>query len=708
VTNIQEGRVREAWDRLVASDPGLVRARMAVSSVVSVCVLIAAEFGYAKALHRGYQPTLVAMILGASVALMSAPAMSGTTARPKIRTAMLFPVALGAGMTLGVATAGHVDLMLWFFVVVLSAGVWVRRFGLDYFTYGLMLWVGFFFTSFLGARASMLPSLLGYVLVATAFSLLLSLTVLRTHAGRTLRRMQRAFGARARAVALACAELLDSVEDPTSKQRAERHLHTRTLRLAEAALMIEAWSAEPGALPSGWSGAALRRRMLDAQLAIDALAHASVTLADQGGDLAMSASRVAGHLSRGEYPGAVLAARSLDATGAEGEAGAAAMQLVGAAMDFVSLVGDSATPPAVEERDDYAPAASLMLGVLPGSPAVAGGLPARGRWNPLRRASLPTRQAIQVAVAATLAIVLGRELSDARYYWAVITTFLTFTGTATRAESVLKVGNRVLGALLGLGLGIGLAELTTGHTWQVLGVILLAITLAFYLTNVSHAAMMFFFTVVVGQLYNVLHTFSPHLMVLRLEETTLGGVIGILVGLVVLPTSTRDTAKAARGAFLDAMADVLGAAAEHLAGRGGQAGDPGALTRTMEDRMRKLALVAQPLTRRLIPGVEPDRARHQLMLYAAAARHARVLAASPLRITDPKKAAAAAASLRLLAGAATALKASLGSAQPATTPESSGATRKHDRDLFAFVAALSALTSELQRSLYPTAELLAG
>ncbi|MEW2269550.1 hypothetical protein [Streptomyces griseofuscus] len=67
--------------------------------------------------------------------------------------------------------------------------------------------------------------------------------------------------------------------DPRRHARLRR-LHVRQLRLSEAALMIEGWSAEPGALPAGWSGPALRRRLLEAYLAIDAPAAAAETLAE--------------------------------------------------------------------------------------------------------------------------------------------------------------------------------------------------------------------------------------------------------------------------------------------------------------------------------------------------------------------------------------------------------------------------------------------
>ena len=685
--------IREFGDRVIASDPGLVRARMAISAAVAMSVALAVEFGYAEAIHDASEGILIAMLLGGVVAMMGSMALAGTARRPKLRTGVFFPVAFGAGMLPGALVAGHTDVMLTVFVAVMFAAVWVRRFGPAFFFYGFMLWMGYFFAAFLDATLGELPTLLADVLVGTGVSLLLSVTVLRTHPGRSLRRVRNAFDARARAVARSCADLLEASGDPRRAARARRLLHKRSLRLAEAALMTEAWLAEPGVLPAGWSASALRRRLLDAQLAIDELAHAAESLAEHGGELVHPAARVAGHLARREHSAVLYATKPLlqedEHTGGVqdpdmqrafellgalalalpaaragdgvepaglrdvGTARSAAVRLARAAVRFTVLGVDPASPPTGGERNadggdavldagealdtadgidpagPFVPAATFVLGVLSGSAAVAGNLAARGgRWNPLSHAKLTTRQAVQVAIAGALAIILGRQISESRYYWAVIATFVTFTGTATRSETSLKAANRVLGTLVGLGAGIGLAELTAGHTLLALAVIVLSMTCGFYVVNISYAGMILFVTIMVSQLYSVLHEFTPGLLVLRLEETALGAAIGIAVGLVVLPTSTRDTLEAAEHAFLEAVATVLD---ETAAAWEGAATDPNARVRVMEDRMRQLALIARPLTKPLISGADPASLRRRLSLYAAAARHARALAALPPR-----------------------------------------------------------------------------
>jgi uncharacterized membrane protein YccC len=631
--------MRESWDRVSASDPGLHRLRMALSAGAAMATTLGLEYGYARLTHAGAEGTVIAMLLGTVVAMIGSMALAGPRAWPKVRIAVLFPVAIGAGLVPGVAVAGHADLMLVVFVAVMFVAVYIRRFGQPYFFYGFMIWMGYFFAAFLRASWSELPSLVGDVAVGTGWVLLLSVTVLRTHPRRTLRRVLRAFDARTRAVARVCADLLatDSGED-RRRARLSRKLHSRQLRLAEAALIAEGWSAEPDALPPGWSATALRRRLLETHLAADEFAAAARSLIPADGSVTDEAARIAGHLARREDDAAARQSRKLlavdrvnpDETTQRRDLHA--RQFATAALEFVDVAARADAPPEVDDADGFSPAVRLALGALPGSPAVAGGVAARGRWSPLSRIPLTTRQAIQVAVAGTLAIIAGRELSQARYYWAVIATFIAFTGTATRSETSIKAGNRVLGTLLGFGVGFGLVHLTAGHTLWMLAVIVASMSCGFYVVSVSYAGIIFFVTIMVSQLYSALHEYSADLIVVRLEETAVGAAIGIAVALLVLPTSTRDTVEIASRRYFSALADLSRAIAARLTSGersdvAPSAHDLDALTRTLDVRLQQLALVARPLTRLqgrpFILRNDPVLARHRITLYAAVTRQIR-------------------------------------------------------------------------------------
>jgi uncharacterized membrane protein YccC len=635
------GWLAEAWDRIVASDPGLSRLRMAGAAAVSMASALGVEYGFATFTHAGPMGTIVAMLLGAVMSMMGSMALGGPGVWPKVRTAAFFPVAIGIGLVAGVAVGPHTDLMLGVFVLVMFAAVAVRRFGVPFFFYGFMTWMGYFFAAFLHATLAMLPGLLASVVVATVWVLLLSVTVLRTNTTRTLRRTIGAFDARARSVARACASLLEAREgDRRQRDRMLRRLQARQAGLVEAGLIIEAWSAEPGALPPDRSAPVLRRRLIDAQQTLDRMVGAAVALCDGDPTLMRAAATIADRLAVHDDTGADRAGYALAETVERSAAVAApqrpdgwlpARHFATAALEFVALSQEvrarQARPTAAEADliDEFEPAVGLAMGYLPGSPAAAKDVPARGRrWNPLARLDLTTRQAVQVALAGGLAILLGRELSATRYYWAVIAAFIMFTGTATRAETFLKGLNRVAGTLVGLFASVWLAEVTAGRTAAALVVVVASMFCGFYLIRVSYAYMIFFITIMVGQLYSVLHEFSTGLLVLRLEETAIGAAAGFLVAFLVTPLSTRDAARAARDSLLTALADLLNTAADRLTDTARP--DLDALTRALEDRLRQLTMVARPLTRPLVWGNSPPRTRHRLALYAATTTHARGLA----------------------------------------------------------------------------------
>ena len=638
------GWLRQARDRFIATDPGLIRLGQASSAAFAMATALGVEYAFAHLQGGGPTGALIPMLLGAVLALMGSTALTGATPWDKVKTAALFPVAIGLGLLLGTVVAANVDLMLGVFVLVMFVSVFVRRFGPAFFSYGFMFWMGYFFSAFLHAKLSMMPWLLADVAVAAAWVLLLSLTVLRTNPRRALGRTLRAFGARVRAVARECAELGEI--EQRGVDRWQRRVQARQNRLADTALVLEAWSAEPGALPPGWSAVALRRYLVNAQLAVEDLATAAKALVGGDRPVAAAAAGIAGQLARREYEDADADARALlsrlDRAG-EREAGSwwAARHFGTAATEYVAVTRRFDRVRKGGSGDAFEPVVGLVMGgLLPGSAAVAGAVSPRGRWGRLGRLDFTTRQAVQVAIAGGLAILVGRELSSTRYYWAVLAAFIAFTGTATRSETFVKATNRVLGTLVGLGAGIGLAHLTAGHTVWILVVIIASVFCGLYLLQVSYAYMIFFITIMVSQLYSVLNEFSSELLVLRLEETALGAAIGILVALTLTPLSTRDVVSAVQKDLLTDLAALLTTVSERLRDRSD--GDLDALARTLDDRVRYLYLVSAPLTRPLLWRNSPRLARHRLTLCSSCVHYGRRLATALRSSSSPAPALAVA------------------------------------------------------------------
>src|SRR5690625_4404554 len=302
------------WEWLQASDPGLSRLHMAGSGAVAMATALGIEQGFTLVLGAGPKDRLVAMLLGAIVAMLGSIALTAAgNAWARIRMAALFPIAIGVGMVAGIGVGGRTDLMLGVFVIVMFVAVLVRRFGPAFFFLGFMLWIGYFFASFLQARLIMLPFLIKAVAISSLWTLLLSLTILRPNPARTLRRTVNSFDARARGLLRVCAELLQTTGGPGTRtwKRLQRRLRGYERRLAETALMVEGWAAQTTALPAGRSAATLRRQLVDAQQALDALVTTTRHLAEEGGELRAETARIAEYLAYRNDAGAVRTARQL-------------------------------------------------------------------------------------------------------------------------------------------------------------------------------------------------------------------------------------------------------------------------------------------------------------------------------------------------------------------------------------------------------------
>lgn len=625
-------RILRIYDGLVASDPGLTRFRVALRAAVAMATSLGIEALLTHFLGVTGVGVVVAMLLGAVVAMVGSLALMGSNVLILMRTAALFPVALGLGEAGGIAVGPRTDFMLAGFVVVMFIAVAIRRFGPAYFQYGFMMWLGYFFASFTHATWFEFPFMMAAVMVATLWIVLLSTTVLRTHPQRTFERTLASFWVRARLVAGALEEYMKSATQDEASLRLS--LRLKTGQLSESALMVEGWLDNPAALPPGGSALAVRRFLLEVQYLLDRMASDAAMLFETRSDDALDlGSTVAGAMARGDQQRAaqvLVHLQDVDGPGRD-----SAIDFSNAAAEFLALsfenhrFGDGTWQRG--EGAEFSPIATLIMENLPGSSAIAQGLAARGNtWNPLARLSLPWRQAIQVALAGTLAILFGRWLSPARYYWAVIAAFIMSAGTATRMETVLKGINRILGTLAGLVGAVIVAGLTAGHTGLIVATIVLAVFMAIYWQRVSYAYFVFFLTIMLGELYSVLHEFSPQFMILRLEETMVGALAGLLVALVVLPLSTRDTVRAARQAFLDDLQAFL-VRASQVAGESQIGVELDPLVRALEDRYRRLVTVADPVTPPLAWGYRRPSIEHRLGIYAALSGYVRTLAVTLTR-----------------------------------------------------------------------------
>ncbi|HEY6931940.1 MAG TPA: FUSC family protein [Marmoricola sp.] len=589
---------------------------VAVGTTIAVQLLVAEALGVtgpSRALH---------LLLGSLLAMNMATVIRQGPRRDTAVTAAWAPLAAALGAVLATLTAPRHWLSLALFVVVSAAAVWVRRFGAPWFAGGFIVWQAYFFTLYLHPPLAALPGMLVAIAVSGAWVTALLLTVLHADPERTLRRTVVALRARARSVVSHC---LDVLHDPGEAR--VQALRAQLVKLSEVTLLFDGQLGDPRALPEGITAAGLRRWIVSVEISCEELASAAVALAAPGEAVAPATLALVEEMLQvlgwGELGAARDRIRALRAK--PHDQLPAVRRLVGAADTLLTAVEDWEYGRLRHQEGDgeYEPVVGLIGGNLPGTTVAQEG-DGRGRLTAPSTWSTTSRTALQAGLAAALALAAGELISSQRFYWAVIAAFVAFTGTATVGETVRKSVARIAGTVAGLVAAVGLAQVTAGHALVSLAALLGCIFLAFYLQALSYAAMIFFITLMLGELYGILNKFSDSVLLVRLAETAAGAAAGILVSLLVLPSRTRPTLVRARRLLLEDLAELAGACALRLEGR---AESHRLLTDAirLDEAARQVLRSADSLVR--VPGLDRDHPgrRHRVAVLGVCASTARSL-----------------------------------------------------------------------------------
>jgi hypothetical protein len=588
---------------LAGLDPGLVRLRLAAIGTASM-VLAAAVMSGVRALTG--QPVTV-VLFAAMPAMISNLAVNELDLRRlRVTTALMLGPALVA-IVAGTLLASHRAVADVVFVAVMMVAVYVRRFGARGFALGMAAFLPFFLTQFLRPSVAQLPWLLLAAATGIGSTLLLRGWVFAERADRTLDRILRAFRAQLHALVGAVADLLAS--PPKAGEDGPQEVRRRRARLSDTALLLadsvgqgeaDHQHGSPGRGDGG--GEDLAMGILDTVLSAERLAVATERLVrrDPTVDDASRRALLAGLHALGAAtitgtPPAMVrtrldeARRGVSALATDTRGGRDRSQRVAFAVirlaDSIEAARRGGGPAPVDR---------------PGGPDRRGGSEAEnhpaagaGAGEP-GSLSLSTRQAIQVGIATSLAILAGELVSPARWYWAVLTAFLVFAGTSSRGDVLSRGWERIVGTVGGVLAGMGLAVLVSGRELPALLLMFICVFLALYLGRVSQMLLAFWITAVLALLYGLIGQFSVQTLVLRLEETAAGAAMGMLAAYLVLPKRTRDAFGDALDDMVDAADVVLAASVDRILGRE-PAGPSARLARDLQTALGTLRERGRPL-----------------------------------------------------------------------------------------------------------------
>jgi hypothetical protein len=652
-------RIRHQWvDVLVSSDPGLNRLRLAAQSVLTIAAALAAEwifvhFTGALQMKAGDTSTAaatevamanhdllaIAMLLGAIVGLIASFGVVDPTPKGQMVTLVVLPVPIIAALALGIEIGNHRVVALVVIALVLACGTYLRRFGPRGFLVGQLLFIGYFVGFSLHSAVSIedLGWLSAEVAVGLAVVTAVRFGLFYPDQTRALERCRRSFDARARRVT-SLALTLYGTAGPDA--RLARRMRRQLIRLNEAALMIDAQLGDRAALPEASSGELLHQRLFDIDLALTNIARFATTMshldlpADQRSEIRLALLDIAS----GDNKGAMAHAhRVIDLLHADGNppgesrttATVVAHRFAGSVIDLTEALSEwTALDSLGDERTTFESAVTLVgSGWLPGSAQVSGAasLEAGQGWGERARLALPTRNAIQIGIAAGAAIVLGDLVSPSRFYWAVLAAFVTFMGAHNSGEQIRKALFRVGGTVIGILVGSLLVSAVGHHTIWSIAIVLVSLFLGLYLFRVSYAFLAIAITVTVSQLYQQLGEFTNSLLLVRLEETALGAAIAIVVVMLVLPLHTRRVLRVAVRQHIEAVGRLIDHASARL--QGGELAVTSTLRsdgRAVDAAYQSVIATAEPL-RRGLWGSADDATMRALRLTAASRNYSRNL-----------------------------------------------------------------------------------
>jgi uncharacterized membrane protein YgaE (UPF0421/DUF939 family) len=644
-------RARNWW---IGSDPGLLRLRAATRTTASLASSLGILFLLTKATG---QPLTVAL-LGVIITMIAAQSVNEADPRQQRITMALLPLPAALSITAASLLAGHLLAGDVVFVVVVFAAVYARRYGARGRALGMVAFNAYFATLYLRASISELPWMIGAVVVGAVSTFVIRTYVLPDRPERVLRATVRALRAR---MAIVVDTTAEAVRTGYLDERQLRRMRARTLRLNETALLIHDQiedKANPAMLWPEVTGEQLTPWLFDAELAVEWVFTAGRRLAVLDTHTPSQNPAAIANTTRGELVAAVTQlARALRVPQPGGLQRAA---------DQAQRILDQQARPTPADDPSRADVRRLALAIINAAKATAdvraiveGAAPVStdvlestlhstdvaqppasdgdgdGQQADKQSGLRPsTRQAIQVSLAATLAIGAGQLVSPTRWFWAVIAAFVIFAGTNSWGETLTKGWQRLLGTMLGVPCGMLVATLFAGNQLGSLVMIFVCLFCAFYFKDVTYSLMTFWITTMLALLYGLLGEFSFSVLMLRIEETAIGAVIGITVAILVLPTNTRTAIRDDTRSFLAALSALIDNSVATMFCDGKEV-SPTEQARELDRSLQQFRVTAKPLMAG-VAGLAGRRSiRRGLRLFTACDRYGRSLARSSEQYQEP-------------------------------------------------------------------------
>jgi uncharacterized membrane protein YccC len=509
------------WNWFISTDPGLIRLRTATWAVLTAGISFLMLSFAVNRIGQASPINLLGVIVGVSAIAVNDPDLPGQR-----MTTLLIPVpALIAVLLAVLLPPTHLIRELVLLAVIFTA-VRLRQYGARGALLGLVVFMTYLFSFNLSLPLNQLPWATAAIIIGMLVAFLVRFVLLPIRPAVIFRQSLHAFQISANAL---LDRLVDLVQNPQHLDHDRQAVAKQLYKIGELAIDLESLlGPPPGAAGSNDPVEIWRTCLLEFEMSLEMLVDNTVHIVQ--GKL----------LSTEKLAGFAPLFHDLQ-TSLQSNTTSQPLQL-DTIINYRAAQGNSTLNQALTHIEWAARSLSRCT-IWPVPREVAKRLESTRLVSPHTSASQAgpenLRLAIQATLAVGLAIFAGVLISATRWYWAVIAAFVLFVRASTIEEAISRAWQRVAGTLVGVIVGIFLAEVVVDDTRLEVIILLAGFFIAYFLITLTYTGFVFVLTVVLAMLYKLLGSFQPGLLVLRLEETLVGAAAGLLVALFVFPQFSK-------------------------------------------------------------------------------------------------------------------------------------------------------------------------
>ncbi|KGP93251.1 hypothetical protein N780_13235 [Pontibacillus chungwhensis BH030062] len=544
--------------RITAADPGLTRLVNAAKATLSVISSVLTT----NLLLDWLDYSLITVpIFSGIVGLLGVFAVFDDTSQKQKVTTLLLALSSGITLTIGAWTSSYFHLSDVAILSVVFLAFYLSRYGSRYFSLNMIGFISIYFSTILNVQFNDLPIYFIGIAIGVFYAYFYKFVVLKNKPENVLKRSMTSFHIQTN---LILSRVIHIIQHPDEDESQLRYLNRNVLKLNEYARNISSQlgDVDPYDVWEGITANQLRLYVFDVQMLMETLTPTIKQLKEQEAISHNDVQNALVQLIQSTKNVKVL--RHHDVLEQLLEAEKSVQQLRTVAQEINQ-----------QEYDEWlfllrrlnTMANHVIEGAFELHEVRHKNIERTNKEEPTGEPSQDekqegleptTKKALQALLAGALAIALGYLLTPTHQYWILLSAFIVFMGTDTVGRTFIKANERTIGTIAGAIVGFGVSLVLSGHsTWQV-AFIFLCIFMAFYLFNVSYSLAMFWITMIIAMLYDLLlGGITYHLLLARVFDTFLGAYIGFFSSALVLPNKTREKVTDTTIAFLDSLSQYI-------------------------------------------------------------------------------------------------------------------------------------------------------